>query len=95
MSQNLLQLNQDKPDVMIIGELGVNTSQEARHHGETHIYISRHMYTMAQKTTFYNLKNISKVRPFLSQSNTERLMHAFIYYCNFLVLQRTQTFNYN
>ena len=30
------------------------------------------------KTAFYHLENISKVKPFLSLSNTERLMHAFI-----------------
>ena len=45
--------------------------------------------TSVTKTAFYQLKNISKVRPFLSLSNTERLMHAFITsrldYCNALL----------
>jgi len=30
------------------------------------------------KTGFYHLKNIARVRPFLSQANTEVLMHVFI-----------------
>ena len=30
------------------------------------------------KTASYHLRNIPKVQPFLSQTDTERLMHAFI-----------------
>ena len=41
------------------------------------------------KTAFYHLRNIAKVQPFLSQADTERLMHAFITsrldYCNALL----------
>ena len=41
------------------------------------------------KTSFYHLRNIAKVKPFLSQADTERLMHAFITsrldYCNALL----------
>ncbi len=41
------------------------------------------------KNGFYHLKNIAKVRPFLSQANTETLIHAFITcridYCNALL----------
>lgn len=40
------------------------------------------------RTAFYHLRNIAKVQPFLSQADTERLMHAFITsmldYCNAL-----------
>jgi hypothetical protein len=40
------------------------------------------------KIAFYHLKNISKVRPFLSYADTENLIHAFITsmldYCNAL-----------
>ena len=46
MSQNFLQLSQDKRDVMVIGELGVNTSQEARHVGVTQMSILRYMKTI-------------------------------------------------
>ena len=38
------------------------------------------------KIAFYHLRNIAKVWPFLSQADTERLIHAFITsrldYCN-------------
>ena len=41
------------------------------------------------KTSFYHLKNIARVRLFLSQASTEVLMHAFIScrldYCNALL----------
>ncbi len=41
------------------------------------------------KTAFFHLKNISKLRPMLSMSNTEMLIHAFmtsrLYYCNALL----------
>ncbi|KAF7662655.1 hypothetical protein LDENG_00230080 [Lucifuga dentata] len=41
------------------------------------------------RLAFYHLKNISKVRLFLSLSNTERLVHTFIIsrleYCNVLL----------
>ena len=41
------------------------------------------------KIGFYHLKNIARVRPFLSQASTEVLMHAFIScrldYCNALL----------
>ena len=38
------------------------------------------------KTSFFHLRNISRVKPYLSQANTERVMHTFISskldYCN-------------
>ena len=41
------------------------------------------------KSAFYHLKNIARVHPFLSQANTETLVHAFITsrldYCNALL----------
>ena len=41
------------------------------------------------KIGFYDLRNIAKVQPFLSQADTERLIHAFITsrldYCNALL----------
>ncbi len=41
------------------------------------------------KTAFFNLKNISKLRPMLSMSNAEILIHAFMTsmldYCNALL----------
>ena len=33
---------------------------------------------MVTKKAFYHLRNIAKVRPFLSQNDAEKLVHAFI-----------------
>ena len=42
------------------------------------------------KTSFYHLRNISKLRPILSLSDSEKLVHAFISsrldYCNALLI---------
>ena len=104
MSQNFLQLNQDKTEVMVIGSKtqreklvsqlntqGLKPSQEARNLGvifDADFNFKAHVRSIT-KTAFFHLKNISKVRPFLSLSNTERLMHAFITsrldYCNALL----------
>lgn len=104
MSQNFLQLNQDKTEVLIIGskaqrekltptlnKIGLCPSQEARNLGvvfDADFNFKTHVRGVT-KTAFYHLRNISKVRPFLSLSQTERLMHAFITsrldYCNALL----------
>lgn len=46
------------------------------------------------KSAFYHLKNIARVRPFLSLANTETLIHAFItcriYYFNALFFGLTK-----
>ncbi len=46
------------------------------------------------KTAFFHLKNISKLRPILSMSNAEMLIHAFMTsrldYCNALQLESLQ-----
>ena len=101
---NFLQLNQDKTEAIHIGSkaqreklasnlnvVGLNPSQEAKVLGvifDLDFNFKAHVRGIT-KTAFYHLKNISKVRPFLSLRNTERLMHAFITsrlaYCNVLL----------
>jgi hypothetical protein len=59
-----------------------SVSLDSELHFESHV---RNVTIIA----FYHLRNIAKVRPFLSQADTERLSHAFITsrldYCNALL----------
>ncbi|KAF7648422.1 hypothetical protein LDENG_00157170, partial [Lucifuga dentata] len=71
--------------------LGLKPSQHAKNLGvifDSELNFNSHVQGVA-KSAFYHLKNISKVRSFLSLSNTERLVHAFITsrldYCNALL----------
>ncbi len=82
MSQNCLQLNQDKTKVLIIGSKAqreklaskLNTpglkprSKKSRSDFWLWFLISRLMWGVSQKQHFIHLKNISKVTPFLSLS---------------------------
>src|SRR4029434_4984512 len=90
MSQNFLKLNQDKTEVLVIGEknerenlsahlktLALNTKHQARNLGvilDSDLNFETHIKNII-KTSFYHLRNIAKVQPFLAQADTERLMH--------------------
>uniref|UniRef100_A0A3P9KUI2 Reverse transcriptase domain-containing protein n=1 Tax=Oryzias latipes TaxID=8090 RepID=A0A3P9KUI2_ORYLA len=102
MAENFLQLNQDKTEVLIIGpedkremilpELRTfKSSQCVRNLGvlfDSELNFTPHIRNIV-KIGFYHLKNIARVRPFLSLASTEMLMHAFIFsrldYCNALL----------
>lgn len=104
MSLNFLKLNQDKTEILIFGSkkkrenfssvlkgFSLNATNQARNLGvilDSDLNFESHIKNVC-KTSFYHLRNIAKVRPFLSQNDTERLVHAFITtrldYCNALL----------
>ena len=102
MAENFLQLNQDKTEVLFIGPedkreiisskmQNFKPSQCVRNLGvlfDSELNFIPHIKNVT-KTGFYHLKNIARVRPFLSPASTEVLMHAFISsrldYCNALL----------
>jgi len=101
MSQNFLKLNKDKTEVLIIGSkeqieklipklhiLGLNPSKVAKKLGVVFDFDFNFKTHVCNVTNiaFYHLKNIARIRPFLSLCNTEKLMHTFMTsrldYCN-------------
>ncbi len=69
----------------------VNSSSSARNLGvlfDSNLSFEKHVSSIC-KTAFFHLKNISKLRPMLSMSNAEILIHAFMTsrldYCNALL----------
>ncbi|KAJ8028279.1 hypothetical protein HOLleu_30474 [Holothuria leucospilota] len=74
-----------------VGNEVVNVSSNAKKLGDlfdTHLSMDRHISNIC-KSAYSHLRNISRVRKFLSQSDTEKLVHAFIssrlYSCNSLL----------
>ncbi len=69
----------------------LDSSSSVRHRGvlfDSNLSFDHHVSSIC-KTAFFHLKNISKLRPMLSMSNTEMLIHAFMTsrldYCNALL----------
>ena len=86
MSQNFLQLNPDKTEVLVIGEKAdreklpahlkthaLNPKHQARNLGvifDSDLNFETHIKNMI-KISFYHLRNIAKVQPFLAQADTK------------------------
>ncbi len=98
---NFLLLNKDKTEVLITGakvqreilctnlkSLAQNAKPPAKTLGvllEPDLNFEAHISNLT-KTTFYHLRNVVKVQPFLTQADTKRLMHALS--LSFLVCPR-------
>ena len=108
MSNNFLKLNEDKTEILLVGpttkrEMMLNNmgtltpwiKSEVTSLGvilDSDLSFKSHI-SKVTKTSFFHLRNIAKVRPFINQKDAERLIHAFISsrldYCNalFIVLK--------
>ncbi|KAL2089166.1 hypothetical protein ACEWY4_016065 [Coilia grayii] len=103
MSNNFLKLNESKTELLLIGpkdkqeallpSLG-NLNQYVREQVtslgvilDSDLSPKPHINKVT-KTAYFHLRNIAKVRPFLTKPDTEKLVHAFITsrldYCNAL-----------
>lgn len=103
MSKNFLKLNEEKTEILLIGPIAAREKLHSMlggfsGHIKTQVTnlgvivdsdLNFHFhFNKVIKISFFHLRNIAKVRPFLTPKDTEMLIHAFITsrldYCNSL-----------
>ena len=93
LSHNFLNLNQDKTEVLVIGEkrarqnliahlesLLITCTSKAKNLGvilDSDLNFIPHINSI-RKTSFYHLKNIAKILPLINHPSKEILVHAFV-----------------
>ena len=103
MSENFLKLNEDKTEVLIIGSseqkqpiisrlgnLAVDSNSTVKNLGvliDSELNFNSHINNVT-KIAFFHLRNIARIRPYLSLDDAKTLIHAFVFsrldYCNAL-----------
>ena len=103
MSENFLKLNEDKTEVLIIGSseqktiisrqlgnLAVDSNGTVKNLGviiDSDLNFNSHI-SYVTKTAFFHLRNIARIRAYLSLDDAKTLTHAFVFsrldYCNAL-----------
>ena len=103
MSENFLKLNEDKTEILIIGSdeqrasitsrlgnLAKVNNTSVKNLGvilDSELNFNKHISNVT-KVAFFHLRNISRIRAFVSQDDAKTLIHAFVFsrldYCNAL-----------